>query len=166
MPVNKKKGGKKHRKAKKNTGMRDTKSILMKEDDQEYGQVTSVLGNCRFRLLCADGKERLGIVRGKMRKRQWVRQGSFVIVGIREYEDGKCDIFHVYPDSQNTKIKKYFTVTDEKTDNYLQQKQEGFVFGNDSDNEMEVQTNEDKSVSNNDDKSETDSEFEINIDDI
>ena len=129
MPGNK--GGKKKRKGKKNQCDTHIKHFIEKEEGQEYGQVLAVLGDCRFRLLCADGKERLGILRGKMRKKQWVTLGSFVIVGIREFENGKCDIFHVYQDSQHTKVRTFFTSSDklvgeEEDDN-------GFEFDDDSD---------------------------------
>lgn len=164
MPVKKGKGGKNRKKGKKNPV--NPKSILIKEEGQEYGQVTSVLGNCRFLLLCADGKERLGILRGKMRKRQWVSQGSFVIVGIREFENSKCDIFHVYPEDQSIKVKKFFPATDET---YVNEREGGFVFGDESDDEcaplQQVNVGSDKS--NNGSGSGNDSESsDINIDDI
>lgn len=128
MPV-KGKGGKKHKKGKKNPDD-NKKNFILKEDGQEYGQVTAVLGNCRFRLLCADGKERLGIVRGKMRKRQWVKQGSFVIVGLREFENDKCDIFHVYKDSENNKVRRFFS---EKTNEHINDVNSSFVIGDECD---------------------------------
>lgn len=136
MPIKKGKGGKKRRKGKKTGDNENKKELLLKDDGQEYGQVTKLLGSCRFSLLCADGKERLAILRGKMRKRQWIRMGSFVIVGIREFEDGKCDIIHVYQDTQTIKIRKFFAVTDEKADKYMDQNS-GIVFGNESDEDIE-----------------------------
>ena len=68
------KGGSKHKKYARNriAVVRNKLSDLKKTDNQEYAFVKDVLGNCRFRLMCWDKKERLGILRGKMKKRQWV----------------------------------------------------------------------------------------------
>lgn len=170
MPLNK--GGKKKKRFKKHTDNGD-KELLLKEDGQEYAQVTDVLGNCRFRLLCSDGKERLGILRGKMRKRQWVRRGDFVIVGIREFNDStkdsekdKCDIFHVYHSSQASKIRKMFTSTDEKTDSYIKhQKDIGFIIGTES--EGDPMDNDEILKKNQGPNTDSDSDSDvIDIDDI
>ena len=50
-------------------------------------------------MLLVDKIKRLGIIRGKMRKRNWVNMGSIVLYSIREYEKDKVDIIHVYSNS-------------------------------------------------------------------
>ncbi len=72
------------------------RELLLKSDGMEYATVIQVLGNGRMRLRCFDGKERLGILRGAMHKRVWVSVGDLVLAGLREFEDGKCDIVHKY----------------------------------------------------------------------
>lgn len=42
---------------------------MFREDGQEYGQVTKMLGNGRLEALCFDGEKRLAHIRGKMRKK-------------------------------------------------------------------------------------------------
>ena len=98
MPKNVK-GGSKHKKM-KNTSNNDEIThehlILKTGNDQDYGKVEKLLGNCRVTLLCNDKINRIGIIRGSMRKRQWINVGSIVIYSIREYEKDKVDIIHVY----------------------------------------------------------------------
>ncbi len=40
-------------------------------------------------LSSADGVTRLAHIRGKMRKKVWVSAGDTVLVGTRDYQDGK-----------------------------------------------------------------------------
>jgi len=82
------KGGKKFKKKKDDSGgENDLKNIIFKEVDQEYGQVTAMLGNCRLRLDCIDGKTRLGKIRGAIRKKSWISANDVVLVSLREFED-------------------------------------------------------------------------------
>jgi translation initiation factor 1A len=70
--------------------------LRLKEDGQEYAQVTRELGDGRFLARCFDGTERLCIIRGKMqhgRSKVWIATGAVVLVGLRDYQDGKADIF-------------------------------------------------------------------------
>ena len=101
-----KKGGKKHKRGGKKNNFNDTKLILKTEDDMKYGKAITVLGNCRFTVLCEDGSELLGILRGSMRKRAWINKDSIILVSTREFERGKCDIIHVYSDSDTSQLKK------------------------------------------------------------
>ena len=96
------KGGSKH---KKYARVRDTTEkldikMLQKEPGQEYAFVVNVLGNCRFELLCYDETIRLGCLRGKMRKRVWVNKNDCVLVGLRDFQDEKCDIIQKYTETQ------------------------------------------------------------------
>lgn len=98
MPKNVK-GGNKHKKM-KNTSNSDEIThehlVLKTGKDQDYGKVEKLLGNCRVTLLCNDKINRIGIIRGSMRKRQWINVGSIVIYSTRAYEKDKVDIIHVY----------------------------------------------------------------------
>ena len=58
MPNNK--GGKKYKRNK--NVIQENKNTRFKDENesQEYAQITKALGNCRFEVLCFDGKNRLG----------------------------------------------------------------------------------------------------------
>jgi translation initiation factor 1A len=89
-------GGKKKKSAKAGGFGPSRRELLFKDDGQEYAQVVKMLGNGHVELDCCDDIKRLGTIRGKMRKRVWIQTGDVVLVGLREYQDGKADIIHKY----------------------------------------------------------------------
>ena len=91
-------GGKKHKKS-KNMVVEDTK-LELKSDGQEYGCIVRALGNGRFDIMCNDGKNRIGIMRGKDRKRQWYNKDSVVLVELWTdmTNSDKCSIIYKYSD--------------------------------------------------------------------
>jgi len=99
------KGGKGHKRgANHNDG--DKKELPTKTQGQDYAQVLKMLGNGRVTVFCFDGRERLGIIRGSMRKRSWIYVGDIVLIGSREFQDEKVDILHKYSPSDTLKLKK------------------------------------------------------------
>ena len=86
-----------------------------------YAQVTKNLGNGMCHVLCADKKSRLCHIRGKFRGRgkrdNMVGLGSWILVGLREWEVGKddteklenCDLLEVYSDYDKEKLKTTVT---------------------------------------------------------
>jgi len=73
----------------KETARRD---LRMPEGDQVFAVVTDMQGYGRVRLRCADGKERMGRIPGRMRKRVWIRKDDVVLVDPWDWEDSKADI--------------------------------------------------------------------------
>lgn len=63
-----------------------------------FGRIVGVLGNDRMEVFCEDGKHRMGRIRGKIKKRVWIRIADLVIVNPWEWETatpdkmGKCEI--------------------------------------------------------------------------
>lgn len=111
-----KKGGKKGRRgAGAGTGV--SRELLIKEEGQEYAQITKILGSGRFECKCFDGQTRLGHVRGKMNKKVWIELGNFVLLSLRDYQDGKGDIFHKYTDDEARKLKSLGELPSELTIN-------------------------------------------------
>ena len=105
------KGGKNFKKGKKNRSFDDKKQLIKKDPEelQEYGQVINAKGNGRFELKCCDGgKERLGIVCGKMRKRVWINRGDLVLFCKWEdmSDDSKCSIIHKYSEDEARRLLK------------------------------------------------------------
>jgi translation initiation factor 1A len=70
--------------------------------DKEYevfAYVMKVLGNCRVLVLCDNGTEAIGVIRGSMRrfnKRVLIETGDIVAVSMREFQTNKVDIVHKY----------------------------------------------------------------------
>uniref|UniRef100_A0A6C0CYU3 S1-like domain-containing protein n=1 Tax=viral metagenome TaxID=1070528 RepID=A0A6C0CYU3_9ZZZZ len=96
MPNNK--GGKNYKKGKKDNKPK-TSNIRKTQDTEIYGEVIKINGNGRFTVRCTDGIERLGIIRGKLRKRAWVNMNSIVLADVWNFEDKKCSIIHIYDSS-------------------------------------------------------------------
>ena len=161
------KGGKKHKRNKKQNDYVE-KTLRLKEEGQEYAQITKCLGNCRFTVMCFDGKERMATMCGGMRKRRFVNQNDIVLVSLREWQDEKCDIIDNYDDNLTKKLKSKGLVpdsikldSDKPNDLDIDDDNMGFVFSTDipnSDSEEEI-----IKESSTDEESE---EEKIDIDDI
>lgn len=86
------------------------KSMVLPKANDVIGVATKVLGAERFMVKCQDGKERLCRIRGKMKRRAWVREGDLVLVSPWDFQaDTRGDIFWRYRKNQEEwlKIKGY-----------------------------------------------------------
>tara|TARA_B100001094_G_C18188240_1_gene805310 strand:+ start:955 stop:1569 length:615 start_codon:yes stop_codon:yes gene_type:complete len=104
----KSKGGNKFKKMKKGFGEVITK-LEIADKFQNYAQVISMLGDGRVKIKCIINDkivDKLGIIRGSMRKRQWINSGDIIIVSIRDFEPNKCDVIYVYPKERRNEIIK------------------------------------------------------------
>eukprot|EP00930_Biecheleria_cincta_P075801 TRINITY_DN62_c0_g1_i1.p1 TRINITY_DN62_c0_g1~~TRINITY_DN62_c0_g1_i1.p1 ORF type:complete len:143 (+),score=40.26 TRINITY_DN62_c0_g1_i1:78-506(+) len=110
MPKNKL-GGNKAKRAKASTE-KVKKELEFKEDGQEYGQITRMLGNGRCDVSCFDGVKRLCHIRGKMRKKVWCNQGDIVLVSLRDFQDEKGDIIVKYTSDEARNLKSYGELPD------------------------------------------------------
>ncbi|MFW9823667.1 MAG: translation initiation factor eIF-1A [Candidatus Thorarchaeota archaeon] len=96
---------KKGKQAKKGKGGRGQEEPVItrvkfpnKKMGEMFGVVVEILGGERMRVFCEDGKHRIGRIRGKIKKRVWIRRGDLCIVNPWEWETetqsklGKCEI--------------------------------------------------------------------------
>lgn len=107
MPKNKGKGGKNRRRG-KNENESEKRELIFKEDEQEYAQVTKMLGNGRLEAMCFDGIKRLCHIRGKLRKKvsieyfpvfflllfQIVIHGTNLLIRDVDGTFGRCETIH------------------------------------------------------------------------
>ena len=130
MPKNKGKGGKKFRKSKKDQDFSVKRPLILKEDGQEYAQVLKMCGDGRCKCFCFDGKERMCIIRGNMRRKVWIMADNIVLVSIRDFQDDKADIILKYSDDDAKQLRRKGFIADNiKSGGVLQ--------------EVEVEKNED-----------------------
>jgi translation initiation factor 1A len=61
-----------------------------------FGIADQLLGASRIKVMCADGKSRLGRIPGKLKKRMWIREGDLLVVKPWDFQDEKCNIIHRY----------------------------------------------------------------------
>tara|TARA_B100000029_G_C17259010_1_gene845597 strand:+ start:196 stop:636 length:441 start_codon:yes stop_codon:yes gene_type:complete len=83
-----------------------TRPLPLADVGQLYAQVTEVLGNKRFRVLCQDGQVRLGHLSGRIRSFQRVLLGTWVIVSLREFQDTKVDIILKLEDNEVKRLQR------------------------------------------------------------
>jgi translation initiation factor 1A len=87
------------------------KKVLSEEEMRErmvlpvandvLGVATKMLGYDRVMVKCQDGHERLCRIRGKMKRRMWIRQGDIVLVSPWDFQsDKRGDIIWRYTRAQ------------------------------------------------------------------
>lgn len=76
------------------------KVLLEPQEGQEYAVVKDMLGNGRLRCICEDGAEKVGRIRGSMRKyagKVIIDRGDLILIAGRDFgEEDKVDVFHKY----------------------------------------------------------------------
>ena len=68
--------------------------------NEMFALADQILGGRRVSILCEDGETRLARIPGKMRRRQWVREGDLIIVWSWDFQDSKADVKHRYTKTQ------------------------------------------------------------------
>jgi len=63
-----------------------------KKMGEMFGRIVEIYGNDRMGVFCEDGQHRIGRIRGKIKKRVWIRQGDLVIINPWDFDQGKCEI--------------------------------------------------------------------------
>lgn len=143
------KGGKAHKKKKNDAkpaiDFKSTKVVDKKTEDQEYGQVTRLLGSCRLEVSCFDGVMRLCHIRGSMRKKVWIKVNDIVLISLREFEQAKADIIYKYEIPEINYLKKENEIPDNVKlyDDVEQTKEDdGIDFENCEEEEEKVESKE------------------------
>ena len=72
-----------------------------KKDGEIFGIADQLLGASRIKVMCADGKSRMGRIPGKIKKRMWIREGDLLIVQPWEFQDVKANILYRYTKTQS-----------------------------------------------------------------
>lgn len=96
MPKSRGPGGKNRKKAKSSSLETGRRELIFAEDGQTYAYVMENKGGGHYTLLCNDDVQRMGILRGKLWKRCWIRMQDVVLVTLRDYQDAKADIVHKF----------------------------------------------------------------------
>jgi translation initiation factor 1A len=105
MPKANKKRGKKHKKGKKDSFQERQLILKDPKEGQEYAKITKVNGSGRYQLFCFDGKDRLGICAGNIKRRTRFVISDIILVSLWEFQDTKCSIIHKYEPEESRKLK-------------------------------------------------------------
>tara|TARA_B100001123_G_scaffold65065_1_gene72124 strand:- start:1932 stop:2438 length:507 start_codon:yes stop_codon:yes gene_type:complete len=69
--------------------------------NEMFAIADQILGGRRVRSVCEDGETRLARIPGKMRRRQWVREGDLIVVQPWEFQDEKANVCMRYTKTQS-----------------------------------------------------------------
>ena len=108
------KGGSGHKKLKNSVNSESNRELQFKEYGQDYAIIKDMLGSGRCNAICySDNSERLCIIRGSMRRRRncFIRKNDIVLVALRDFQDGKADIIHLYTDDDVRSLTSYEEIT-------------------------------------------------------
>ena len=139
MPKGNQKGGKKHKKGKKESFQE--KQLIYKDpkEDQEYAKVIKVNGSGRYNLFCFDGKDRLGICAGNIKRRVRLAINDIVLIALWDFQDNKCSIVHKYEEDEVQKLKTQGEFPEnvklEEDNPFLDDSENFFSYDNPSDDE-------------------------------
>ncbi len=77
-----------------------------RREGEIFAVAEQLLGGSRIKVMCEDGVTRMGRIRGKLRKRMWMRVGDLLIVRPWEFQDEKADIRYRYTKTQSTYLSR------------------------------------------------------------
>ena len=92
----------------------EIKDMVLPVANDVLGVATRMLGYDRVSVKCQDGHERLCRIRGKMKRRVWIRQGDIVLVSPWDFQsDKRGDVIWRYTKAQAVWLrdKGYFTLS-------------------------------------------------------
>ncbi len=69
--------------------------------NEMFAIADQILGGRRVRSICEDGETRLSRIPGKMRRRQWVREGDLIVIQPWEFQDEKANVCMRYTKTQS-----------------------------------------------------------------
>ena len=69
--------------------------------NEMFAIADQILGGRRVRAGCEDGDSRLARIPGKMRRRQWVREGDLIVIQPWDFQDEKANVVMRYTKTQS-----------------------------------------------------------------
>lgn len=74
--------------------------------NEQFACAELMMGANHIRVRCHDGVERMGRIKGKIKKRAWIREGDILIIVPWSFQDEKCDILYRYLPPQADWLRK------------------------------------------------------------
>ncbi len=72
------------------------KELVLPEQGELLGRVQKISGGNQVLVHCTDGEVRLCRIRGKMKRRMWIREGDIVLVSPWDFDRKRADIVWRY----------------------------------------------------------------------
>lgn len=94
----------------KNNSSGDGEVFRLPLPKKKFGEMFAVadqlLGASKIKIMCEDGKSRMGRIPGKLKKRMWIREGDLLIIKPWEFQEEKADITYRYTRTQAVHLSK------------------------------------------------------------
>jgi translation initiation factor 1A len=72
------------------------KELVLPQQGEILGRVVKISGGNQVIVACVDGQTRLSRIRGKMKRRMWIRERDIVLVSPWDFDDKRADIMWRY----------------------------------------------------------------------
>lgn len=81
------------------------KEMVMPGEGQMFGRVVKLVGGDNIIVKCTDGKVRTCRIRGKIKRRMWIRDNDLVLIAPWDFQSDRADIIWRYISAHAEKIK-------------------------------------------------------------
>ncbi|MGA1976178.1 MAG: translation initiation factor eIF-1A [Conexivisphaerales archaeon] len=83
------------------------KEFMSPSKGEMFARVVKLLGSDHIMVRCSDGLTRMGRIRGKLKRRIWIREGDIVLVAPWDFKSSeRCDILWRYTIGQVDQLKE------------------------------------------------------------
>ena len=72
------------------------KELVMPQEGEMFGRVIKLVGGDNVIVKCNDGKVRTFRIRGKIKRRMWIRENDLVLLAPWDFQSDKADIIWRY----------------------------------------------------------------------
>ena len=83
-----------------------------KRKREMFAVAEQMMGGSRLRVICEDGEARMARIRGKHKRRMWIREGDLLIVQPWDFQDEKCDVIYRYIKTQAQQLSREGRIPD------------------------------------------------------
>ncbi|MDN7011959.1 translation initiation factor eIF-1A [Methanoculleus sp. FWC-SCC3] len=77
-----------------------------KKNREMFASAELMLGANHIKIRCFDGVTRVGRIKGKIKKKVWIREGDVLVVVPWSFQDEKCDVVYRYTRPQVEWLRK------------------------------------------------------------
>jgi translation initiation factor 1A len=74
----------------------DLKDLKLPQEGELLGKVTKMMGGDNVMVRCVDGEIRISRIRGKMKRRMWIRENDTVLIAPWDFKNERADILWRY----------------------------------------------------------------------
>lgn len=84
----------------------ELKEMVMPQEGELLGRVIKMVGGDNIIVKCTDGKVRTCRIRGKIKRRMWIRDNDLVLIAPWDFQSDKADIIWRYISAHAERIKQ------------------------------------------------------------